>query len=154
MLPHAPIGDSNALGKAAIQHCADLALDVAALPEILRAPSGLQLQVAMRLTLYPNLSPEKGSECVVHGVDSTPMAMKVLLGSVAKHANWPSCCHHLMPPKNPMNHPSESSNDAVESVSTSLKVSDAWRLRPCLAELPELKPSAERLPGQGLDGAD
>lgn len=56
--------------------------------------------------------------------------------------------------KNPMNHPSESSNDAVESVSTSLKVSDAWRLRPCLAELPELKPSAERVPGQGLDGAD
>ena len=53
-----------------------------------------------------------------------------------------------------MNHPSESSNDAVESVSTSLKVSDAWRLRPCLAELPELKPSAGRVPGQGLDGAD
>ena len=31
---------------------------------------------------------------------------------------------------------------------------DAWRLRPCLAELSELKPSVERVPGQGPDGSD
>ena len=31
---------------------------------------------------------------------------------------------------------------------------DAWRLRPCLAELSELKASVERVPEQGPDGSD